>query len=275
MKTTSYCAAAGCDHPNTDTTLCKDCAAKLIEQLAEIPWVMDQLRIAFTKQARLTKQGGGSKSTEIPLIINPAAGTTMNQLAQTLAQWQSRIADHTGTPVRYPNPVTAAAWMLTTITNKQTTTWVDAGHMLDDLTNERRHADKIIYGPPQKWFAGICSTQTGSHICDQNLYAESDKGVIVCPRCGATHDVANRRTLLLKYAEDVLATASEAARAIVVWSDYQRGENKLVKRIGMWAERGRIERRGHVVEGGKQRPTYRIGDILDLLAADEQKKASA
>lgn len=274
MSDVTYCAAAGCGRPTNSNVLCKHCDALLKQHLAEMPWVFDELRIVLTKRARFTRGGPGGKSQENPMPMNITASQVISEVTKVVNEWQGRLADHVGQPVRYPNPITAVAWMLTAHSFGKTTTWVDTGHMLDQLTLTRTNADKVIYGPKDKWFAGICSIVTNDHECDADLYADTDKGDLECWRCGHIHDIANRRAALLKHAENTFATATEAARAVIVWSDYERGENLLVKRIGMWAERKRITQRGTILQDGKHRPLYRIGDILDLLASDAHAKAS-
>lgn len=52
---------------------------------------------------------------------------------------------------------------------------------------------------------------------------------------------------------------------LLVRQGVERGENKLVKRISKWLERGHIQTHGIVAEAGGDRPLYRLRDILDLL----------
>lgn len=174
--------------------------------------------------------------------------------------------------------------------------------VLADFTAVERKLRRLVDRPAEKWYAGPCTASLGKHDgttcacachdggldaacdvpggcgldraneeCGAQLYAVKAEGDIKCPACGMVYDIKSRRDWLLAYAEDVLATASEAARAITVLSDYDRGEQRLAARIRKWAQRGRIEVRGHLDEYGQALPTYRVGDILDLLAEDTRK----
>ncbi len=272
-ETTSYC---NCGAPTRGTTLCHKCTKLLTQYLAEMPGLIADLRTAITRQTRFSKGLGIGKSTETPVMFNTRAAEHLTDLAKTIPFWQARMADHYGIPVRYPNTITATAWMLTAITLRGIATFIDAGQMYDALQKAHETTETLIDRPADKWYAGICSAgNSDDTACQQELYATTDKGDITCPKCAFTHDIQTRRNTLLKHAADVLATATEAARAIVVWSDYERGENLLVKRIGMWAERGRITPKGTRTISGKQRPTYRIGDILNILEESEHARVAS
>jgi hypothetical protein len=129
--------------------------------------------------------------------------------------------------------------------------------------------------PADKWYAGKCSTTTmgdpdnpsvGS--CGVELYAREDRGWIDCPGCGVRHDVAERREFLLIEARDYLVTATEAARALLAWTDYDGTETKLMDRIRKWRDRESLDVADVTSLQGRDRHLYRLGDIQDLLVGD-------
>ena len=268
----TICTVTSCGRPSDGWFVCGQCGKEFEQLLAETVWLLDDLDTAITRQARFTS-GGGPRSNERPLPVNLMAADASARLVNSLTTTARIIAEDNGYETGRGDPRSVSTWLLHRISAIRL--HVAGGEMMDELVYLTAKAIKAITPPPDRWFAGVCSVDLDGEECDADLYASADKGTIQCQKCGITHDVGERRAILLKHAEEVLATASEAARAVVVWSDYERGENKLVNRIGKWAERGRIERRGWRTEGGKDRPTYRIGDILDLLATDERKKVSA
>lgn len=273
-STITYCAAINCTKPVHSATLCTECLTDLKQWLDNADWIIDQLRNSHTRQQRFTTTAGARATTETPVPFNERAHKARVDYVNAITRWQERLADHLGLPVRYPNPIAAAAWMWTVIETRGIATFVDAGHMLRDLESVHHQATKVINKAPERWFAGKCSAAyLEGQECPKDLYADNLTGTITCSLCGTHHDIANRRHALFEAAKEVLATATEAARAVVVWSDYERGENKLVRRIGMWASRGRIEQRGIIRQDGQDRPLYRIGDIQDLLAIDQSERS--
>lgn len=263
----TICTVKHCYRPSDGWFVCGTCGKEVEQLLAETVSVLDDLDVAITKQARFTS-GGGPRSNERPLPVNLKAADASARLVNSLTTTARMIAEDNGWMMRRGDPRSVSTWLLHRISAIRL--HVAGGEMVDELARLTAAAIRTMTPPPERWFAGICSMDNDGRICDADLYASAENGNITCQKCASIHDVGTRRAILLKSAEDVLATASEAARAIVVWSDYARGENKLVNRIGKWAERGRIERRGWLNVGGKDRPTYRVGDILDLLAVDEQ-----
>jgi hypothetical protein len=273
---THQCEATSCGKPTT-TTLCHDHQGQLLKLADDFPSWIDDLVTTLTRQGRTTT-GTTTPSDEAPIPFNPRAGTAFRHITTTLIRWQERIADHTGQPVRITEPMHAATWIAHTLHRFHARNLPDAGQLLTALNDHTKTISKIVDRPERKWYAGRCGKLTTTFHdndtftigeCPRELYADTETGTITCPLCGGTHDIATRQATLLTQAKEKLATATEAARAIVVWSDYQRGENRLVKRIGTWADRGRITQHGTIPQGGKDRPLYRIGDILDLLAEDD------
>lgn len=251
-------------------------------------------------EARRAKVGAAAQALPLDLTATAVRGVYVTKLET----WVRLLMETIPTCPTYPTASSYADWLQ--LNRPAIRTDNRAGEMVSDLSGAFAAAQYVVDRPLERWFAGVCSATVplphGSATCDcachrstsqpcdepggckpaqavvgecpERLYADTSTGMVTCRSCGTHHDIAQRRDVLLSEAQEVLATASEAARAVVVWSDYERGENKLVKRISMWAVRGRIETKGHVVEFGQQRPLYRIGDILDLLADDVKGKSA-
>lgn len=149
--------------------------------------------------------------------------------------------------------------------------------MLDEWLDLERRLTRMVDRPADRWYAGPCTVGQDdlsyAPLCGADLYASLDQDRVTCHECGWTYDVAGRRAWLLAAAEDRWETASTIARAVVVLADYQQGETRLVRRISDWRARGRIQVRDVTPVQGKSRPRYRIGDVLDLIAADTRDDA--
>ncbi len=148
-----------------------------------------------------------------------------------------------------------------------------AGEFLDQMLDCETRMRKLVDRPADRWYAGKCSASDESgNACPTELYALEGKPTITCPTCQAQHDVTKRRDFLLREAKDYLVTATEAAGALLSWTDYDGTETNLIKRIGKWRERGRLADHGSEVVNGKARPLYRLGDVQELLIEHAQRE---
>jgi hypothetical protein len=119
----------------------------------------------------------------------------------------------------------------------------------------------MVDRPAESWYAGRCD-------CETELYAKPGSSRIFCKGCGQAWDVQARRQWLIEAAKDYLLTATEAADALGAW-----GMGVKPERIRKWAERKRLLKRGVTVGlNGRDLPTYRLGDVIDLLAREAQRE---
>ncbi len=152
-----------------------------------------------------------------------------------------------------------------------------APDFLDEMVNLEQRLSRMVDRPADRWYAGKCSSRTildaPGVMCTAELYATTDRGWIDCPACGARHDVAERREFLLAEAKDIHVTATEAARALLAWTDYDGSETKLVDRIRKWRdhETNPLEIRDVTSLAGRDRHLYRLGDIQERLIGDAQQ----
>lgn len=292
-----------CGEPIDGATLCARCTKTLAIAIANVSAHhadLDTLRAKLARYSATGHKTTGSRETPIPVdgrFTDPIG--TGSQVAadtrNTCVAWTREVLD-ANPPMPQPGPVcrkcghdscetyrrrrhprdtvqAMCGYLLGWVDRMRT--HVDGPMMLDEFTDLERRLARLVDRPAERWYAGICSAPIGDdEHCPAEVYARADRGHIECQECGEQHDVQARREYLLGEAENVLATASEAARAVTVWSDYDRGETRLVRRISDWQRRKRIETRGHVEELGRMRPTYRIGDILDLLADDARRESA-
>lgn len=145
--------------------------------------------------------------------------------------------------------------------------------LLDELLDLERRLVRMVNRPPDRWYAGKCSASDLLGVtCTAELYATEDHGTIVCPGCETRHDVGDRRDFLLEEAKHYLVTATEAAGALLAWTDYDGNEGKLIKLISQWHQHERLASRGETVVNGKDRRLYRLGDVQELLIRHAQRE---
>lgn len=249
-----------CGKPTRDHAfVCDDCADLFARALGDVPWIDEQTDVTITRQRAIPTEGG-SRGSETPLPWHDKAAEVRRNLHGLLAMW-CRFCEEE--EIRHSSPANGlpadtlpamSAWLLWRIDGL---TLRDIGpEAVDEITNAVADCHRIIDRRPDRWYAGPCATED----CAADLYAKSRTGAVECRECGATYDVAARREWLLAEAEDRLAPASEVARAV----SWLGAAPLTAARVRKWAERERIAVKGH--DG--HRPLYRVGDAIDLLAAD-------
>ena len=148
-----------------------------------------------------------------------------------------------------------------------------AGEALTEACRIERELTVLLDIPPVRWYAGRCGAGDDSgNECTAEVYAIEDDLLVRCPACGTEHDVQWRRDVLLEEAKNYHVTATEAASALVAWTDLAESDVKLVDRIRKWADRRRIEVVGHVEVKGQERRLYRLGDVQALLVEAAQRE---
>jgi hypothetical protein len=150
--------------------------------------------------------------------------------------------------------------------------------LLRDLLRVERSLAALVDRPPDRWYAGKCSAPLPTEpddepkICQRELYAKVDSGKIVCTACRAEHDITERREILLREAKEYHVTATQAAGALIAWTDYDGSETKLVDLIRKWRDRDKLEIADVTSLQGKDRHLYRLGDVQDLLVQHAQRE---
>lgn len=140
----------------------------------------------------------------------------------------------------------------------------EAGRFHADILRAVRKLEQIVDQPAEMLAAGRCGAELpGGMACRRDLYADTEQPFVTCPKCRTRWPVAERRARLLASAEDALENAATIATALT-----RLDHPVTADRIYKWKERGRLVQHGTDRRGA---PLYRLGDVVDLLAADMQK----
>jgi len=299
-----------CGRPTAGAAICDNCDVTLGYAVANIAAYYEDLGTVATKRARYGSQGAtkGSIGKAQPLVVDlrfisgpPIAAHRGASIApgtqlkwdtwNTVVAWCHTVMEDQpeliGATCRDCLHTSCHAtkrrrWPRNTI--RSMCLYLDRQHrwiagedwapdMLGEMLDIENRLKRMIDRPADRWYAGKCSVpdETGAD-CPTELYAREDRGWIDCPTCGIRHDVAERRDVLLDEAKVYLVTATEAAGALLAWTDYDGTEDKLVDRIRKWRDRDQLEVRGHTEIGGKDRDLYRLGDVQDLLIESAQRE---
>lgn len=291
-----------CDTPTAGATLCDRCSRTTSYALMHIAdWTDDLDTIA----AKLAHYGTGpttrgSVGQAVPLPVHMAFVSGPPPPGGTLTAAASR-----GAQLRYDVRATIVAWTRTILdeqppaagpccpdclhvtchtirrrrppadTVRSMCFYLDRAHrwwegrdwapaMLDELLDLERRLRRLVDRPPSRQYAGRCH-------CDAELYATEGRPTMRCPACDTEHDVASRREFLLREASDYLVTATEAASALLSWTDCDWAHAKIVDRIRRWRDRGTLDVADVTSLSGRDRHLYRLGDVQALLVVEAQR----
>jgi hypothetical protein len=288
-----------CSIPTGGARLCERCKKTLAIALVNAAAYYDDLGTIAGKRARYGSQMAtkGSIGKEQPLPADTrfldikGDGTQVRyDVWASVVAWCRVVMEEAGPPLMEPacrtcehltcGAIRRRRWPRNTIRSMIAyfdrqwsfivrSEWVAT--FLDEMLDNEKRLRRLVDRPADRWYAGKCSAtdESGEH-CNAELYATQDRGTIDCRACGIRHDVADRRDFLLAEAKDYLVTATEAAKALMSWTEYDGSENKLVDRICKWRDRDQLEIRDVTSLNGRDRHLYRLGDIQKLLIGDAQ-----
>ncbi|WAL67116.1 hypothetical protein ORV05_04830 [Amycolatopsis cynarae] len=281
------CACRSCDRLTHDE-ICPGCTGELVDALRALaytevddrrpdaaaeaegieqyrPGLVADLLDVVTRQTRFsTGIGVIVRAAETPIPPDLKAAALLHTLTTDVGAYATAFArHHPHLRPRLGSVADAAAWMADF--PGLLAAWPGVEQVHAAITSLVARVRRVVDRPAELHCLGRC---TG---CKAPLYARADKPVIRC-RCGRAHDVAFRRQWLLAEAADQLGTAIEIARAL----SSLLARPVSVDTIRGWAARGRLAARPPHPHDPRGHPTYRVGDVTDLvLAAAQRGKGSA
>lgn len=261
-----------CGKPIRDNaTICWPCTNRLERELGDIPALLAEIDNARLRQARTGgRSAGGRPGTRSGYDQLPDSRPTqsLDRLRNELVGWARILVEEGGHS--WPRDTVASVarfvqaglpWLRRHEGAAEAVTGLTAAvaglrHSID------RQADRIYAGP--------CNAplEDGS-VCQQHLTTTRGAREIHCdPRrggCDAKYDPSEQSAWLLAAAEDQLAPAFVLAQAVT-----RLGQTVPAGTIRQWALRGRLLEHGLDLDG---HPLYRVGDVLDLIAAEAARRA--
>jgi len=137
----------------------------------------------------------------------------------------------------------------------------EAEDIYGELTYATGLIAQVIDVHASQSYAGPCD------VCKRDMYATVGAEEVECKPCALVYDMKDRREWLLKAAEDRLERAADISRAVAGF-----GYDVTRLRIGKWAQRGQIVAHSRDEAG---RPLYRVGDVIDLVQKDRERRLTA
>lgn len=262
----STCPVCTAEQP--EGLLCHNDTTRLEQVLAEVPWLVEQLTITISKQAKIGGQAGKGAPARERNPINYGALIVADELGNTLTTW-ARDIGYVDTRVHQQSTKDANAYLLSNIALIRRHPAVE--ELLDEILDATSRARRAVDKPADRVFLGPCNGETPDDqgrmvTCLDDLYCRPNSTWATCRTCGSEHDVNERRTWLLDQAADRIVTPREAAHLIgnVGHIDVN------ATRIRNWINRKQLPTR----LGPTDEKHFRLGDLLILLA-EKQEKAAA
>lgn len=262
------CPVPTCDRPAASGLMCGACQAELARALDAVPEVVRELDTTLSRQTSRTGAGSGEIETDrAALVLRPTAfpysgkaSDAIDELKTILVGWARVLMERDTSPPPADTLASVAAWLRERLSALVAHEAAEEAHR--EILGAMGAAERAVDRHPDRWYAGVCAAALdGDERCQRDLYAKSAAAIVACPACGTRWDLVERRQWLLGMAEDVLATATEIARAVTTL-----GQPVTPEAIRGYVHRKQLFPHGSRVVGTREVPVYRLGDVLDILA---------
>lgn len=242
-----------CESPIHDAgTLCNDCTRVLADDLRALTEVARELGVTLTRQARTGDGDGGirTQGTVQPLPFNEGASQVLVDMRASVRGWVKQAGGR---------ETDGLAWLQGRVGWIRLQDWGPS--LATGVERVRQRGERVTDRRASPQFMGPCPT------CEEDLYAREGQSNSTCGNCGSEWLVEERRTALQAATEDYLAPAQFIAKSV----SWLVQEEVTAHRIMMMARRGKMHVKGHVWVNGQLRPTYRVGDVIELVKAAQQR----
>ena len=296
----NICATPRCIRP-AQAVICGDCLTEVVTSLRQLasggtqrvrthvrgltpdeqivtryvdrrPGLLADLEDSITRQAvHGTGSGGGGRLSEKPVPFHEAASNLGHAVRNSLTTWARVLLDQN------------RHLQLRDITSAGIAEWLArfpgllamlpcAGQLVDEVIQLRRQVRAMVDRAPDRVYLGICSAidQGSGAECPEDVYGLPGRATVKCRTCGTEHDMADRRETIKNAVDDQLATAMEISRAMPTWYGTEISANT----IRWWAHIGKLDKHPHHPHDVRERPRYRIGDVIELAMAREGGSAA-
>lgn len=283
-----------CARESRDWLLCNDCTKRLVGYLEEIPGLVRDLRITYTRQQQFGIQqervsGGGLSASIAGVPFDSRADAVKHAITNTIGTWMRaldagdlfrRTVVCTCQPYKACQPTVRidlipgpriSGWCAWLIERKERIRGAEGvEQMFTEIEGHVRHARRVMDKPGSEEIVGSCP------VCKVLLYARKGETHVTCKACKRagideleSFSVEASRAHLLSEAEDRLATVAQVAIILASFGLPVRAHT-----VQDWAKTsrgGRLIRRGADMEG---RALYRVGDVADLVRDQAARKSN-
>lgn len=249
-----------------DAFACGTCAGEAHKDLLEVAYFLEHIDEKRARVKSTWRFGSAGRTTDRPLPFDARVAPALKRVLAELARWATATTQaHPDHDVPPKDPARLAEWLA------EFTDWMTrepwAHDAFDGCAVAHETLKKLFDNPPEQEAIGTC----GALLEDETTCTEvlaADKGAMVhrCPRCGAEHDVRQRREQLIDQAADFTVTVAEAVRMLRT-TERQQIDARLVRALIRHVPIAPAAVREEVDIRGRRRPVdaYRLGAIRDAL----------
>lgn len=239
---------------------CSACALALARWLDQLAGFLPELVVTVSRQDRLGSGGARAAGSEVPLPYRDAVADKAHAVRGELSTWARVVHDESGRFLAGDSDAALARYLGQAVEwARYRQQWPEFHAALRPLLGR---VLTLIDRPQDRVYLGPCSTPVAGEpgeVCWADVLAKPGEATGRCRECGTVHDVAGSREWLLRSLMDVLLTAPDIATVLAGFGDAKVGYST----IAAYAADRLIVARGQDARG---RPTYRVGDVLDVRA---------
>lgn len=270
----ALCAVQDCGRPTQDV-ICGNHLDELVSALRAVAdGLWDELEVTLTRQHCLSSVPSDRRSAETPVVFSEAASEARRSLRRFVWYWAYAFwggNDHLAAP---PADVPAACRWMASFPGL-IASLPDAGSMWEDITRETRNAVRVVDRPPVLAYFGRCGAVLDIGSCEQHLYAPKGKATVKCFGCGTRWDASERQDSLVAQVADRLVGATAVSRLLsAIGVEIAASTVRTYAQVRMVQG---LELPPRLIAKGRDnrgRPTYRVGDVLDLFLANQERHAA-
>ena len=259
---------------NDDAYVCRVCVSEATKDLTEVAYFLhhvDEKRALYGSNWR---HGTIGRSPETPLPYDPRVRKTLTPIRNALTTWARVHADeHPDHPTPPVELEPLAKWL------SEFTEWVAGKPWSHDAFTQYQDAHaalrKLFDNPPDREAIGECgAVHDDGSVCTEVLAAEKGASTHSCPRCGAQHDVRERRNALIDQAADLTVTIAEAVKMLRT-TDRHRVDARLIRALVRYVPindsgtRPELDIKGRVQHASVY-PLGAIRDAIDTFESDRE-----
>ena len=261
--TDMVCPSCGCEQGAG--LLCARETDLLEKALGDVRWIVTELGVTMSKQARMGTPGKGGLARErSPLHLGALEAS--DTLGNVLSTWARDVAPlyAQGLSVQLAALGPAHVSSVVLLNNVDLMRrHASAAELLDEITDAIDQARRAVDRPADRAYLGQCYTELlgedGDLVtCYAEIWARPDASETTCKVCGVTHGVAERRAWLVEQARPMVVTAREASRYLSDVGAIEVNE----KTIRSWVTRGKLL----VRPGLSDQRQFELGELMRLIA---------
>ena len=243
--------------------LCDQCCEAFEHRLAEVDGVVDELTAVIprlTLTATYGQRASSGQALHAPAPVNVDAVSGLDELHRWLLNTALRLAQDTRKTLEGRSHKAVSSWLIKHMGALRQRNWCTGLHA--ELDKLLRECERITHEAVPRTFAGRCAED------DTELYAVKGDAEVRCRTCGTSYEVLKWRAHAQTAKDYYIGTPADLSRKL---STPLYGIEVTADQIRKWATQRGKQPAKLVRANDTGNPTYRLGDVLDLINQRHQR----